>query len=89
MSRSQNHDINLSSQNHGFGFFDAPLGLSNHVNDKELADSQFATKWKLKAQFLICTKNKIKCGIVMGLGQTQISEFKVKCEFNEHNMNGE
>jgi hypothetical protein len=58
LSRSQNHDINLSSQNHGFGFFDAPLGLSNHVHDKELADSQFATKWKPKAQFLICTKKK-------------------------------
>lgn len=25
----------------------------------------------------------------MGLGQTQISEFKVKCELNEHNVNGE
>jgi hypothetical protein len=58
LCQSQNHDFDPSSQNHGLGLYDAPLGLSNHINDKELVDFQFATKCKLKAQILTCTKKE-------------------------------
>jgi hypothetical protein len=43
---------------------------------------------EIQGTILTCTKKR-KCGIVVGLGQTQIREFKVKCEFNEHYVNGE